>query len=412
MVLNLLRLRGPMSRADIARITGLHKATASGLLEALLARQLVKEIGTGPSTGGRRPKLVTLNASAGTVIGADLGVDYLLVVMLNLHGQVVWRKRILEAGSANPAEEVERLAHLIEEAVASVPPAPLGLLGIGVAVPGLVEDETGRLLFAPNLGWQDVPVGDLLRRRFDVPVRVENDGNTGALAEVWAGALEGAGHLFFLNVGVGVGAGIIIDGEIYRGARGMAGEFGHTTVDPAGPLCNCGNRGCLETFVSQRALTGLVRRGADTGPTTLSAEAVFQAAERGDPAAIAALARVGEYLGIGIANALHTFDPDVVVIGGPMARGGPSILNAVRRVVEQRAMPSIRSHVRIVVSTLGEDAPAIGAGAMILQEFFRIPGTRAPARPLRSHDDVADAPLLGTRGARHRRSRSSGTGSR
>lgn len=379
-VLNLLRLRGPISRADIAKATGLNKTTVSALVDELARQHLVREVGMGESTGGRRPRLLTLNASAGFAIGADLGVDYFLVVALNLQGQPVWKKRVKRAPGTDPKVDVAKLADLIEEAIAAVSPAPLGLLGIGVGVHGPVEHPGGRLLFAPNLGWTDVPVGEWLAERFSAPIVVDNEANAGALAELWAGAGQDVGSLFYFSVGVGLGAGIVIDGEIYRGVAGTAGEFGHTTVDPAGPPCNCGNRGCLEVFVSERALMTYLQR---SGPESVSASAeeVFQAADAGDAAAISALARLGEYLGIGIANAINTFNPELVVIGGPIARAGHHVLNAARRVVEQRALAFPRSRARIVVSALGEEACAVGAGVMILQEFFRIPQTKTNGLP-------------------------------
>ncbi|HEY8498961.1 MAG TPA: ROK family protein, partial [Limnochordales bacterium] len=216
----------------------------------------------------------------------------------------------------------------------------------------------------------------------------------GALAELWCGAGQDVSSLFYLSVGVGLGAGIVIDGEVYRGATGTAGEFGHTTIDPAGPPCNCGNRGCLEVFVSERALMGYLQRSG-TEPFPSTPEEVFQAADSGDASAISALARLGEYLGIGIANAINTFNPELVVIGGPMARAGHHVLNAARRVVEQRALVSPRSRARIVVSALGEEACAVGAGVLILQEFFRLPQTKANGLP-----SAGRRPVGGRRGLR------------
>ncbi|HEY8426664.1 MAG TPA: ROK family transcriptional regulator [Limnochordales bacterium] len=379
-VLNLLRSRGPISRADIAKATGLNKATVSALINELSRQHLVREVGMGESSGGRRPRLLMLHAGAAFAIGADLGVDYSLVVALNLHGQPVWKKRVRRSPGPDPRGQVAQLADLIDEAIAAVSPAPLGLLGIGVGVHGPVEHPSGRLLFAPNLGWADVPVGEWLAERFHVPIVVDNEANAGAVAELWCGAGQDASTLFYLSVGVGLGAGIVIDGELYRGAGGTAGEFGHATIDPAGPACSCGNRGCLEVFVSERALMGYLQRSR-SDPVASSPEEVLQAADAGDAVAISALARLGEYLGIGIANVINTFNPELVVIGGPIARAGHHVLNAARRVVEQRALAFPRSKARIVVSALGDEACAIGAGVLILQEFFRLPQTKGNGLP-------------------------------
>ncbi|BAS27966.1 ROK family transcriptional regulator [Limnochorda pilosa] len=379
-VLHLLRVQGPLSRADIAKVTGLNKTTVSVLVEELIHRHLVQEVGMGASSGGRRPMLLTLNARAGFVVGADLGVDYFLVVVLDLQAQPIWKRRVHRVPGTDPSTDVRQLADLIADGVAAVSPTPLGLLGIGVGVHGPVEHPGGRLLFAPNLGWTDVPVGELLRERFQVPIVVDNEANAGALSELWYAAQD-ADTLFYFSVGMGLGTGIVINGEIYRGAAGTAGEFGHTTIDPSGPPCTCGNRGCLETFVSERALMRYLQgSGAEKVATT---QEVFQAADAGEARAISALAQLGGYLGIGVANAINTFNPQLVVIGGPIGSGGHHVLNSVRRVVERRALPFPLSRARIVVSALGEEACAIGAGIMILQEFFRIPqvktaGERTP----------------------------------
>jgi glucokinase-like ROK family protein len=375
-ILNLLRLRSPLSRADMSKITGLTKATVSALVQRLIEEHLVVETGFGESRPGRPALLLDLNASGGFAIGADLGVDYLLVVALDLKGRSIWQRRAIKSERSDPREDVAALAQMIEEAIAAVQPTPLGPLGIGVGVHGLVERSRGHLMFAPNLGWRDVPVADLLATRLSVPILVDNEANAGALAETWVGVAREARGVVYLSIGIGLGAGIVIDGELYRGALGTAGEVGHTTVDPAGPLCNCGNRGCLEVFVSERALVSDLQP-LRTSPATVAADEVFSAAAEGDPAAIAALRRVGEYLGIGVANVVNTLNPEVVVIGGPMARGGDYVLEPVRRIAEERALSHPHRAARIVLSHLGESACAVGCGVMVLRELFRVAGIGA-----------------------------------
>lgn len=378
-VLHLLRVQGPLSRADIAKLTGLNKTTVSVLVDELIRRHLVREVGMGTSSGGRRPRLLALNAQAGLVVGADVAVDYLLVVVLDLQAKTIWKRRVDREPGTDAATDLARLGDLIAEGVAAVPETPLGLLGIGVGVHGPVEHPGGRLIIAPNMGWTDVPVGESLRERFQVPIVVDNEANTGALAELWAGAAQDVSDLFYFSIGMGVGTGIVLGGELYRGSAGTAGEMGHTTIDPSGPLCTCGNRGCLETFVSERALLRYVRETLGEAAPKSPAE-VFAAADQGEAWAIAGLAQVGNYLGIGVANAINTFNPELVVIGGPMGSTGHHVLNSVRRVAEQRALPFPFSRARIVTSSLGEEACALGAGILILQEFFRIPQVRTADR--------------------------------
>ncbi|HWI62732.1 MAG TPA: ROK family protein [Symbiobacteriaceae bacterium] len=362
-VLNLLRSQSPISRAAIAKVSGLNKATVSALVDELAAEQMILELGPGESSGGRRPHLLMLNEQAGVVAGVDLGVGYLRVVLLDFKARVLWRRRV--ALDQTPEACFDQVAAVVAEGLAAVPATPRGLLGVGVGVPGLVDHARGRLIFAPNLHWEGVDVAEPLHRRLGVPVFVDNEANAGAVGELWAGCATGVRSLIYLSVGIGLGAGIVMDREVYRGAGGVAGELGHTTVDINGPVCSCGNRGCWEMYAS-----GVALRNRLPGATI---ESVTSAAHSGDAAAIAALSVVGEYLGIGVANVINAFNPSLVVVGGSVAEGGSHLLNPARRAVEQRALAYPRSGAQIVLSALGAEACAIGAGALVLQDFFRLP---------------------------------------
>lgn len=383
-VLNVLRRQAPISRADIAKVTGLNKATVSALVDELIADHMVQEIGTGASSGGRRPRLLVLNARAGLVVGTDLGVDYIAVAIQDLLGRPIWQNRIAHNGTDDPEGTLARLEGLIREGLALFPGTPLGLRGIGVGIPGLVDFEKGLLHYAPNLRWRDFSVGEWLAQRFGVPVKVDNEANAGALAEHWSGAGVGVHDLVYFSVGIGIGAGVILHDEIFRGHGGVAGELGHTTIDVTGPLCSCGNRGCLEAMASEAALRGHMLRSvsalhlpadatADLFRQDLSIAEIARTAEEGNAAAIAALSNVGKYLGVGVANAINVFNPQRVVIGGPIALAGRYILNPVRQVVEERALVPPRRQCEIVLSAHGPDACAVGAGALVLQDLFRLP---------------------------------------
>lgn len=396
-VLNLLRQQAPLSRADIARTTGLNKATVSALIDELLGEHLVEEVGVGTGRVGRRPRLLRLNRGAGFVLGGEIGVDFLNVTVLDLTGQVVWKVREQADNRRRPVETMARLAELMAEAAARQRDTPRGLLGIGIGVPGLVDQERGVLLYAPNLRWEDVAVGPYFAERFGVPVQVENEANAGAMAEAWCGVARGTRHAVYYSVGIGVGTGIIIQGELVRGSGGMAGEIGHTTVDVTGPRCACGNRGCLEVYASEAALRrfyqqlagpqaadrGRHARGeeaadgrpngaAGTDDTPPSTHDIVEAAKGGDAAATAALNRVATYLGVSVANAINTFNPDMVIIGGPLVEAGRFILEPIRQIATERALPLMQRRTRIVLAECGPDACAIGAGVMALQDLFRV----------------------------------------
>ncbi|MCG0238739.1 MAG: ROK family transcriptional regulator [Firmicutes bacterium] len=383
-VLNTLRRHSPISRAEIAKITGLNKSTVSALVDELLNEHLAREIGPGASQGGRRPQLLVLNTRAGVVVGAEIGVNYLTVIIQDLLGQPIWQHRAGLRDPHNPETTLGQLADTIRQGLQHVPETPLGLMGIGLGIPGLVDYEHGRLLFAPNLRWEDVDVRAWFQERFEAPVKVDNEANAGALAEHWSGAGAGLQNVVYFSLGIGIGAGIIIQGELYRGHGGLAGELGHTTIDMSGPLCSCGSRGCLEAMASEAALRRyFTAHPAYTAPIPEPEpgpdhpapfiEGIVQAAKEGNGAAIAALRDVGRYLGIGIANAINTFNPQRVIIGGPLALGGDNLLNPARQVVRERALAAPREQAEITLSAHGPDACAIGAGVLILEDLYRLP---------------------------------------
>lgn len=368
-VLDMLRRHSPISRAEIAKVTGLNKATVSALVDELIAGEMVFEAGPGESSGGRRPQILNFNEQAGLVAGAELGVGFLRVAITDLRARVLWRQYVTFAPHEGPEPCVRLLASLIQEGMAAVPPTPRGLLGIGVGVPGLADYGEGRLIYAPNLHWENVPLRDWLQNSFPgLPIIVDNEANAAAVGEHWSGCAKDARTFVYLSVGVGLGAGVMLAGDLFRGVGGGAGEIGHTTIDVNGARCSCGNRGCWELYASEAALQRELNQSIPPG-------VVVQAARQGDSAAGAALSKVGEALGVGIANTLNTFNPELVVIGGGIAEAGGLVLEPARRVVEQRALSRPLGQTRILTSALGAEACAIGAGALVLHEAFRLPLT-------------------------------------
>ena len=255
--------------------------------------------------------LLELNPEAGTILGLEIGVDFILLMLTDFKAQVLWRWEERNGDNRDPEWALGRVCELIEQAFAKSREFGLSVLGIGVGIPGLVDVETGVVLFAPNLRWKDVPVRDVLRKRFPVPIIVDNDANTAALGEKYFGAAQDSDIFVYLTVGVGLGGGVFIGDQLYRGHRGYAGEVGHMTLVENGMVCNCGNRGCWETLVSQTAVLNRVKRAIQAGESTklVSDEDgsivigdVLRATHENDPVARAALQETGHYLGIGIAN--------------------------------------------------------------------------------------------------------------
>ncbi|MEW5867527.1 MAG: ROK family transcriptional regulator [Bacillota bacterium] len=389
-VLNIIWGHAPISRADIARVSGLNRGTVSSLVDELIAEGYVKEIGTGNSAMGRKPIMLQLNEDAAVILGADLGVNYILLVLTDLRAKILIRKRIAIDPKDGEKRVLDKMLNGMAELLARARPAPKGLLGIGIGVPGLVEMEHGVLVFAPNLRWKNVPLKEILQERFKTRVYVDNEANAGALGEKWFGAGQGIRHMVYLSVGVGLGAGIVLNGELYRGSAGYAGELGHFTILPDGPLCGCGNRGCWEVLASEGATLRRASEAIERGDATvlqgvireqpvneeggcLSVDHLIEACERGDELSQNVLRETGRYLGIGIAGLINTFNPEVVIVGNTIGRCGKWVLDEATREMETRGLSQLIKKVKVVPAMLGQDACAMGGVSLVLSGFLSLP---------------------------------------
>jgi predicted NBD/HSP70 family sugar kinase len=357
-------LRGsPLSRAQISEQSGLNKATVSSLVQDLIDGSLVKEIGMGLSSGGRKPVMLEFIATSGYAIGIDLGVNYIRGVLTDLRGGVV-AERTSSLHSREPSEAVEQLSDCIEELMAEAPASPFGIIGIGVGVPGLV-DESGTILFAPNLKWRDIPLQRLLAERFNLPVAIDNEANMGALGEQKYGAGRSIGNLIYVSVGIGIGTGLVLHKSLYKGASGFSGEMGHLSIEANGKSCTCGNRGCWEMYASEQAL---LEQAAELGFGDL--ESLLAAAAAGREDVLKLFASIGEYLGIGIANIVNVFNPDAVVIGNRMSQARPWLEGVLHHTLLQRALGFHLRKVQLLFAELGERSSMMGAAEMAIAAFF------------------------------------------
>ena len=389
-ILNTLREGAPLSRAQLAAKTGLNKTTVSSLVRELIERQFVREIGYGQSSGGRPAMMLELNPQAGCIIGVEIGVDFILVILTDFTAHILWRWQE-EINPHQPPETIlNRAINATRTAIGHYeahisPGGDSPLLGIGVGIPGLIDTDSGLVIFAPNLGWRDVPARDAFTAAFDVPIFVDNDANASAMGEHYFGAAQRVSNFVYLAAGVGLGGGIVLNGQLYRGACGYAGEIGHMTIIPDGERCNCGNRGCWETLVSQTAVIRRVRQAIESGkrslvnqlangdPHRISISLIAQAAKAGDEVARQALEETGEYLGIGIANLINGFDPELVVFGGVLSFASEFLLPAIEATIRQRAMVRPRDTPQVKVSAHGFDACVMGCVALALHDILREP---------------------------------------
>jgi predicted NBD/HSP70 family sugar kinase len=372
-VLRYVRGHAPCSRADIAAATGLNKATVSSLVTDLLERRLVRETGLTENRIGRPATMLVLDGGSYAAVGMEVNADYLTAVALDLAGErlLSWRRSF--AGlNVSPGKAVAGVTALARRALSRVAGEGRRVLGLTVGVPGLV-DADGVVRVAPNLGWHDVDLRHQLTAALGDPgyaVTVDNDANLAAIAEHRWGAEAGAANLAYLTGELGVGAGVIVDGRLLHGAHGFTGEIGHVQLDPAGPECGCGRRGCLEALAG---VAGLLRRAnpdtfSDGAPTDWEPEVqeVARRARAQDKVALDALAEVGGWLGHGAAVLANLVNPEVIILGGYFVPLGEWLLPAAREQLAQRALAPGAGGARLAVSAFGHDAAATGGAARIL----------------------------------------------
>ena len=367
-VLNYVRDHGPISRAEIARRTKLQRSTISEIVDSLLEEGLIEEVGAGQSTGGRCPTLLALRTTGAAAIGIDIAPTRTAVATSDLAGG------LLESEEFETDHDFERtIARAIAAARRLSERGGGRIEGVGVSLPGLVDSSKGRLLYVPYFNWRDLDVGGPIADATGLKVTIDNDANAAALAELWFGRADVSQARDFIMVFIaeGVGAGIIFDGQVYRGEGGAAGEFGHMIIGDRAPVpCSCGSYDCWEAFASGRAAVARYSKLAGAGAArAMSFAQLIDRALAGEAAAREALGETARYLGIGISNLIVGFSPEVVIVGGAITRAWDLVSDlfsaTVRRSV-RRDLP----FTRIIPSTIGDRASLMGALSLVLADKF------------------------------------------
>lgn len=379
-VLRLIWQERAISRAEIARRADLSRSTVSEVVDTLLPTGLVTEGGPGESLGGRRPIVLNFQDDACCILGVEMGASHVAVALTDLRGQVIdWEHRHHPVRS-DPEGTRALIAELCDASLASRKSAARRLVGIGIAVPSPVDPGQPFSLSEVVLpDWKGTSGLDFLGERYGVPVMVDNDANLGALAEHWWGAARGAHHFAYVKVGTGVGSGHVIDGEVYRGATGFAGEIGHMSIDPNGELCVCGLRGCLATHVGSPALVKRAHAllgeypGSSLAKGQITIDIIEKAAIDGDELALRVVRDAAEYLGIAIAGMLNLMNPSVVIVGGGITQLGDRFLLPLRETIQQRTRVHTGAVSSILMSELGWQTIAVGAASMVLKEALANP---------------------------------------
>jgi glucokinase-like ROK family protein len=379
-VLQLIWRERHISRAEIARRKALSRSTVSEIVGELLDTGLVDEVGAGVSRGGRRPIVLQFDDEAAVILGVDLGATHVAAVLTNLRGAVLAWEYQKHPVREDPAGAQALVVALAERSLKAGGGTTGRLLGVGLAVPSPINPDAPDTMSEVVLpAWRGLAVGEPLRRRFRVPVLMENDANLGALAERWWGAGRDVDNFAFIKLATGIGCGFFIGGQLYRGAKGLAGEIGHLAIDPSGQPCVCGLRGCLATLVGAQALVERARALLPQHPGSALAGSRFgitvmeDAALASDPLALQVVREAAEHLGVAVADLINLLNPSVVVIGGGLARLGDLLLDPLREMVRRRTLVTSVEAARIVTSALGGRAVAVGAATMLLHRALSDP---------------------------------------
>ncbi len=387
LILNTLHDKAPLSRAALANLTGLNKATVSSIVKVLLTNGLIRESGTnGSSTEVGRPAInLEPDPTAGYFIGVEIGVGFISIITVNFSIEIISRRYESTLTYYSQEKIIERLLFLLMESKQQIDNMQRPLFGIGIGVPGLVDIANGILLFAPNLGWQDVPLRRLVEDVLDVPVYLANEANLAALGESVFGAGQDCNNMLYVSSGMGLGGGVILNGRLVEGATGFAGEVGHMLVERNGRCCNCGSRGCWETVAGQKALFHRVEEAIQAGHSSwittkiesdfnkLSIPLIVEAAQQNDAVATQALQATAEWLGIGMASLMNVINPQRVILGGPMSAAHKQLLPIIRQTVTANSWHWVQDKVEIVPAAHGQDAAVMGGVAIVYRDVLNNP---------------------------------------
>lgn len=375
LVLNKIRTSEPTSRAQIAKETKLTPPTVSSIVKELIEEELVVESDLGESQGGRKPTMLLINHNAFYIIGVDAGARSIKCFAGNLSGEVIARAEPKTITKPISKEEfMEKMIDIIQSVLNSLSD-PNKVLGIGVAMHGVVDVDRGISLVASDLNFHDMPIKDELESTFNMIVQVENDVRAMALGESWFNVGGNAESMLAVNLGArGVGAGLVIDGKLYHGVANLAGEVGHMTIDLSGDLCDCGSRGCFQTFATGDAIAKRARETLaipdDSDAGELTSEQIYQKAIAGNEALAGMLKETGEIIGIALTNLIHVINPGRIVLGGGVSKAESLILPVVKETIKQRGLTPEAKQTSVGITTFGDDATLMGALSLLLVELF------------------------------------------
>ncbi len=376
-LLELIRTNKQISKADLAQLTGLSPTACGIIVTNLLDKGYISEAGVGVSTGGRRPVLYELIPRSYFSIGVDIDVDYIRFILMDITGQVEYRDKIPSKSNYSVLASIELVEEKIHQIIQKHNIKEERLLGVGVSIPGMIDNISHEVVFAPNLGWERVDLENMMASIGSFPIYVDNEAICSAICENWIGCCINQKDFVCINMKSGIGSSIFAGGNLYRGCCGSAGEIGHIMVDPNGPKCGCGNYGCLETLASSKAMVekaqkqikqGLIADLTDIDSITI--DDIISSTKAGNEATRVILVEASGYLGLAVANLINTINPSKIVLGKELDKFPEDILEHLKNIAFAKALKYPASRVEIVTSELGEDTSALGAAIIPLQKLF------------------------------------------
>jgi N-acetylglucosamine repressor len=387
LVLHLIHTGLNSSRLELAREADLSPASITSIVQRLITKGLVIEAEPTRSNLGRRPVPLEIRRNAAYLIGLDLGSIYLRIVITDINGNIIYKYRTQTGMGEGRKRVLEKAFHSINEAIKGSSLSPDAIRGIGIAHSGVIDSDKGLVVSYPRPGqmaeWKNIPLRQIFQDEFKVPCLLEDSVRTTTIAEKCFGLGRDLNNFLYINVGMGIGAGIFLDGKLYRGAGGSAGEFGHITADENGPLCSCGNNGCLESVAScgaiiraartaiEQGIDSKIRDLADGDLEKVSIEIIAQAVAQNDSLAFRVLQKAASYIAIGLADLVNLLNPRVMICGGALFREVPELLSdPVRRIIKQRSLEKSANEVQLQVSRLGAEAGALGASRLIAEKIL------------------------------------------
>jgi len=381
LVIDRIRSGDPISRTEIAQRTKLGLSTITKIIDGLLNQRLVKEVGEGDSSGGRRPIYVDFNYNYGFVVGIKIEKQQVILATTDLRPTVQHKLHLPFTAGASADTVMREIEHGLDQILTGYEERNLACLGIGIGVSGLVDKDAGVLLHSSLLGWDRIEFRAVLQKRYSVPVFVDNDVNVYTLAEICYGFGQELRNFVLVTVGVGVGSGVVQNGQLYRGEYGGAGEFGHYVLVPGGNLCDCGQKGCLETYVNDAFVIAETKRLLSQEKDSvlydnrrgLSIQDVIDAAAAGDFCARKAVMTAGRNLGFGLLSLVNLLNPAAIILAGEAMVNRDLIIPAVEEILPNNYFARYQPPVKLLVSQLGDDAWEIGAVSMVLNELFQAP---------------------------------------